>query len=141
MPAPILDQRDLEFMLYELFDSEQLCERERYSDHSRETFDAAITTGKVLAEKYFLPMQKKVDRNEPKKKKKKITMIPEIKIAVDAVIESGMASSSADFELGGMQLPPLVASVASGYLSAAGSTSMGYRAGFCVTYRRAAESA
>jgi alkylation response protein AidB-like acyl-CoA dehydrogenase len=126
MPAPILDQRDLEFMLYELFDSEQLCERERYSDHSRETFDAAIATGKTLAEKYFLPMQKKVDRNEPTFDGKKITMIPEIKIAVDAVIESGMASSSADFELGGMQLPPLVASVASGYLSAAGSTSMGY---------------
>jgi butyryl-CoA dehydrogenase len=126
MPAPILDQRDLEFMLYELFDSEQLCERERYSDHSRETFDAAIATGKVLAEKYFLPMQKKVDRNEPTFDGKTVTMIPEIKIAVDAVIESGMASSSADFELGGMQLPPLVASVASGYLSAAGSTAMGY---------------
>lgn len=126
MPAPILDQRDLEFMLYELFDSEQLCERERYSDHSRETFDAAITTGKVLAEKYFLPMQKKVDRNEPTFDGKTISMIPEIKIAVDAVIESGIASSSADFELGGMQLPPLVSSVASSYLSAAGSTAMGY---------------
>lgn len=126
MPAPILDQRDLEFMLYELFDSEQLCERDRYSDHSRETFDAAITTGKVLAEKYFLPMQKKVDRNEPTFDGKTISMIPEIKIAVDAVIESGIASSSADFELGGMQLPPLVSSVASSYLSAAGSTAMGY---------------
>lgn len=44
MPAPLLNERDLEFMLYELFDAESLIERARYSDHSRETFNAAINT-------------------------------------------------------------------------------------------------
>ena len=44
MAAPILSERDLNFMIYELFDAEGMTARERYSDHSRETFDASINT-------------------------------------------------------------------------------------------------
>ena len=65
MPAPIVSQRDLDFMLYELFDVESLNKRERYQDHNRETFDAAIETAKTVAEKYFLPIRMKVDNQQP----------------------------------------------------------------------------
>ncbi|MEH6549925.1 MAG: acyl-CoA dehydrogenase [Pseudomonadales bacterium] len=126
MVAPILDERDLDFMLYELFDAESLIKRPRYADHSRETFSASIATSKAIAEKYFLPIRQKVDTHQPEFDGKEVTMIPEIKIALDAVVESGMASCTADFELGGMQLPPIVSNVAGAYLNAAGSTTMGY---------------
>tara|TARA_B100000446_G_scaffold56710_1_gene52843 strand:+ start:22568 stop:24397 length:1830 start_codon:yes stop_codon:yes gene_type:complete len=124
--APILDTRDLEFMLYELFDAESLTQRERYSDHSRDTFRAAMETGETVAQKYFLPIRQKVDTHQPTFDGKNVDMIPEIKVAVDAVIESGLANPTADYELGGMQLPAIVASATSSYLSAAGSTTMGY---------------
>jgi alkylation response protein AidB-like acyl-CoA dehydrogenase len=126
MTAPILSQRDLEFMLYELFDAESLIKRERYNDHSRETFQAAIETGKTVAERYFMPIRQKVDVEQPTFDGKKVNMIPEIKVAVDAVFDAGLASPAADFELGGMQLPGIVASAATAYLSAAGSTTFGY---------------
>lgn len=128
MPAAILSQRDIEFMLYELFDAESLCERARYSEHSRETFSAAIATAKTVAEKHFLPIRQKVDCEQPSFDGEKVIMIPEIKVAVDAVIQSGLACATADFELGGMQLPAIVASATGAYLSAAGSTMMGYSA-------------
>lgn len=126
MPAPLLNQRDLEFMLYELFDAESLTSRERYSDHNRETFDAAISTSKTVAEKYFLPYRQKVDTHQPTFDGEKVVMIPEIKEALDAVVQAGLASPVADFEMGGMQLPPIVAAVSGAYLSAAASTTMGY---------------
>ena len=126
MAAPLLDQRDLDFMLYELFDAEALTSRERYADHNRETFDAAINTARTVAEKYFLPYRQKVDTNQPTFDGEKVQMIPEIKVALDAVIAAGLAYPSADYELGGMQLPGLVASAAGAYLSAAASTTMGY---------------
>jgi butyryl-CoA dehydrogenase len=126
MAAPLLDQRDLEFMLYELFDAESLTSRERYSDHNRETFDAAISTARTVAEKYFLPIRQKVDTNQPTFDGEKVDMIPEIKVALDAVMDAGLAYPSADYELGGMQLPALVTAVSGAYLSAAGSTTMGY---------------
>jgi alkylation response protein AidB-like acyl-CoA dehydrogenase len=126
LAAPLLDQRDLEFMLYELFDAEAMTSRPRYADHNRETFDAAISTSRAVAEKYFLPFRQKVDTHQPTFDGHKVHMIPEIKIALDAVTQAGLASPGADYELGGMQLPALVAAAAGAYLSAAASTTMGY---------------
>lgn len=126
MPAPLLCERDLQFMLFELFDTESLCERERYADHSRETFTAAMETARTVAEKYFLPIRQKVDTHQPTFDGEKVQMIPEIKVALDAAVEAGLGSSTANYELGGMQLPAIVASAAGAYLSAAGSVTMGY---------------
>jgi alkylation response protein AidB-like acyl-CoA dehydrogenase len=126
VPAPILSQRELDFMLYELFDAESLAARDRYSDHSRETFDAAISTARTVAERYFLPIRQKVDTNQPTFDGDKVQMIPEIKVALDAVVAAGLACPGADYDMGGMQLPAIVASATAAYLSAAGSTTMGY---------------
>ncbi|NIB41405.1 acyl-CoA dehydrogenase [Pseudomaricurvus alkylphenolicus] len=126
MAAPLMSERDLEFMLYELFDAESLTQRERYADHSRETFTAAMNTAKTVAEKVFLPFRQKADNEQPTFDGEKVHMIPEIKQGIDAVIEAGLASSTADYELGGMQLPGIVASAASSFLTAAGGVALGY---------------
>ncbi|WP_439134949.1 acyl-CoA dehydrogenase [Pseudomaricurvus sp.] len=126
MAAPILNTRDLEFMLYELFDAEGLTQRPRYADHSRETFSAAMDTSRAVAEKYMLPIRQKVDTNEPTFDGTTVHMLPEIKTAVQAVIDSGLSCPTADYELGGMQMPRIAANATGAYLSAAGSTMMGY---------------
>ncbi|MEP4148644.1 MAG: acyl-CoA dehydrogenase [Halioglobus sp.] len=126
MPAPLLSRRDLEFMLYEVFDVEASLTRERYSDHNRETIDAAIDVAQAIAEKYFLPIRQKVDTNQPTFDGEKVQMIPEIKVALNAVIEAGLASPGADYDVGGMQLPALATAATGAYLNAAGSTTMGY---------------
>ncbi|MFT5887878.1 MAG: alkylation response protein AidB-like acyl-CoA dehydrogenase [Zhongshania sp.] len=126
MSAPILSARDLEFMLFELFDAEALTSRPRYAEHSKETFAAAIETAKTVAERYFLPIRQKIDGNQPTFDGEKVVMIPEIKVALDAAQEAGLGATTADFEMGGMQLPPIVSSVVSAYLTATGSTTIGY---------------
>ena len=126
MAAPILNQRDLDFLLYEVFDVESLTTRERYAEHNRETFDAAISIAKQVAEKYFLPIRSKADTHQPMFENGVVTMIPEIKIGLDAVVASGLASARADYDLGGMQLPEVVASCTDAWLTAAASTSLGY---------------
>jgi butyryl-CoA dehydrogenase len=124
--APIISQRDLEFMVYEFFKCEELTQRKRYADHNRETFDATIDIARRIAEDQFLPIQMKLDANQPTFDGERVHMIPELKVALDTVIESGLGASTADFELGGMQLPNVVASAAYAYLSAAGSTALGF---------------
>jgi alkylation response protein AidB-like acyl-CoA dehydrogenase len=126
MPAPIVSRRDIEFFLYEMFDIESLTTRERYQDHDRESFDAAIDIAQAIAEKYYLPIQSKVDRNEPTFDGNKVHIIPEIKVGLDAVIAAGLTAPTTDYEMGGMQLPQIAASGAFAYLSAAASTSLGY---------------
>ena len=131
MAAPLMNERDLEFMLYQLFDSESLLKRARYQDHDRQTFNQVIQTAKTLAERYFLPIRQKLDTCQPTFDGKNVHLLPELKPAFDAVIASGISSATADYALDGMQLPPIVASVAGSYLSAAGGTGMGYTALTC----------
>ncbi|PMG39914.1 acyl-CoA dehydrogenase [Shewanella sp. 10N.286.52.B9] len=126
MPASLMNQRDLEFMLYELFDSEALITRERYQDHDRQTFNEVVNTAKAIAEKHFLPIRQKLDTHQPTFDGTKVHLIPELKPAIDAVNESGIAAATADYGVGGMQLPPIVASAAGAYLSVAGGVGMGY---------------
>lgn len=126
MPATLMNERDLEFMLYELFDSEALLKRERYQDHDRQTFNEVINTSKAIAEKHFLPIRQKLDTHQPTFDGKKVHLIPELKPAIDAVNASGIGSATADYDSGGMQLPPIIASAAGAYLTVAGGTGMGY---------------
>jgi butyryl-CoA dehydrogenase len=126
MPATLMNERDLEFMLYELFDSEGLTSRERYQDHDRQTFNEVINTAKTIAEKHFLPIRQKLDTDQPTFDGKKVHILPELKTAISAVIESGIGSATADYDLGGMQLPPIIASAAGAFLSVAGGVGMGY---------------
>ncbi len=128
MPAPLLSRRDLEFYLYELFNVEALTERNRYSDHNRESFDAAMDIAQKIAEDYFAPIRKTVDLNQPDWDGKKVLMIPEIKQAYDAVAEAGLICPDQDYEWGGMQLPLVVSACALGYLTAAASTTNGFHA-------------
>ncbi|TWX68086.1 acyl-CoA dehydrogenase [Colwellia demingiae] len=126
MSAKMLNERDLSFMLYELFDVEKLITRERFKDHDKESFNAAVDTAKVIAEKYFLPIRKKIDQCEPTFDGSKVTMIPEIKPAIDSVIQAGLAAPASDYDAGGMQLPEIVANTVNAYLIAAASTTLGY---------------
>ncbi len=126
MSAPIVNRRDIEFFLYEMFEVEKLTEREKYQDHDRATFNGAIDTAQAIAEKYYVPIRQKVDANQPTFDGEKIHILPEIKEGLDAVLEVGLSSPTSDYEMGGMQLPMVAASGAFAYLSAAASTSLGY---------------
>jgi butyryl-CoA dehydrogenase len=126
MAAPMLNERDIEFMLYELFDTESLLQRERYQDHDRQTFNEVLKTAKGIAENEFLPIRQKLDEHQPTFNGKKVSNIPELKPALDVLNESGLPSATADYELSGMQLPPIIASIAGSYLSIAGGNSIGY---------------
>lgn len=126
MTAKLLNARDMDFLLYEMLDAVALTERERYTDHNRETFDAALTTARQVAEKYFANHNRKGDENEPAFDGKTVTLIPEIKAACDAVIETGLTRAGRDFEQGGMQLPHLLGQACFAWIQAANVSSSVY---------------
>ena len=108
MTETLLCPRNLAFELYEVLDAEALTRRERFADHSRETFDAAIDTARSIAEKYFAPHNRKSDEHEPVYQNGEAVLIPEVKPAVDAFIEAGFHNAQRSFDDGGMQLPNLL---------------------------------
>ena len=65
MASTILSRRDLDFLLYEWLAAESLIQRQRFSEHSRETFDAVLDLCEQLATDKFANHNKKSDQNEP----------------------------------------------------------------------------
>ncbi|WP_058974295.1 acyl-CoA dehydrogenase [Pseudomonas syringae] len=125
MSESLLSSRNLAFELYEVLDAEGLTRRERFAEHSRETFDAALGTARVIAEKYFAPHNRKADENEPRYENGEAILIPEVKPAVDAFIAAGFLNATRDFDVGGMQLPTLLSQACFAHFQAAnvGTTS------------------
>ena len=124
--APLLNDRDLSFFLYELLDTEALLARERYADHTRAVFDATLETARQLAEKHFAPHNAKADANEPQFDGTTLTLVPETKAAWDAFAEAGFLGAHWDADEDGLQLPEVVLRAAMGYFFAANAATAGY---------------
>ena len=126
MAVQLLNERDLEFLLYEFLDTESLLKRPRYTEHSREVFNATLDTAKTIADKLFANHNTKGDANEPSFDGETVSLIPETKEAWDAFAEAGFLSAHYDFENGGMQMPEIVLRAAMAYFMAANIATSGY---------------
>ncbi|MBI6945844.1 acyl-CoA dehydrogenase [Pseudomonas koreensis] len=126
MSETLLSSRNLAFELYEVLDAEGLTRRERFAEHNRETFDAAIGTARSIAEKYFAPHNRKGDENEPRYENGQAVLIPEVKPAVDAFLEAGFLNAARSFEAGGMQLPTLLSQACFAHFQAANAATTSY---------------
>lgn len=124
--AKLLNDRDLEFQLYEVLDTESLLQRPRYAEHDRAIFDATLNTARDIAAEYFAPHNQKGDANEPTFDGKKVTLIPETQPAWNAFAEAGFLASHHDFDDGGSQLPEVVLRASMAYFNAANVSSTAY---------------
>ena len=53
MQVPLLNERDIAFLLFQVFDTAEVLTRERYREHTRETIHMTLQTARNVAEKYF----------------------------------------------------------------------------------------
>ena len=126
MTDTLIDRRDLAFQLYEVLDTESLSERERFSEHSRDTFDAVIETADRIARDKFATHNSAADKDEPKFVDGRVDMLPQVKEAFDAYADAGFIAGRYDYELGGMQLPESIMAACNGFFTAANPGTAGY---------------
>ena len=109
----------LDFLLYNWLQAESLSARERFADHSRETFDAVLDTCKRIAREKYAPFNRTVDTQEPHFDGERVTLPQATKDAYDAYAASGMLSAAQDYDIGGMQLPYTVDAAANAFFAVA----------------------
>ena len=119
MSSKLLSRRDVEFMLYEWLGAAGLCARERFADHSRETFDAALDASERVAQDHFAPINRLLDDEEPQFDGERVTTPAALKVALKAFSDAGMIAAGFDADHGGMQLPYVVERVCFAYYEAA----------------------
>ncbi|MBO9647207.1 MAG: acyl-CoA dehydrogenase [Variovorax sp.] len=114
----------LDFLLYDWLHAESLNERERFADHSRETFDAVLDTCERIAREKYAPFNRTVDTQEPHFDGEKVILPQATHDAHKAFVDSGMMSAAQDYDIGGMQLPYTVQAAANSFFAMA-SVSIG----------------
>jgi butyryl-CoA dehydrogenase len=126
MDNPLIRDRDVEFLLYELLDAPALCALPYFADHSRETFDLVIESARRLAREVLYPAYREMDAEPAHYKDGKVFVHEKMKSIYPQLVELGMAAATRPTAIGGQQVPLLVATLANAYLMAANLSAYGY---------------
>ncbi|MBT0568539.1 acyl-CoA dehydrogenase [Williamsia sp. CHRR-6] len=125
--AEPLSRRDIEFLLYEWLDVTALTSRERFAEHSRETFDDVLSLSADMAIQLFATHNKKADQNEPYiGEDGRVVLIDEVHTALAEFTKSGLVAGSFDESVGGMQLPTVVSRASLAWFQAANPSTSCY---------------
>jgi len=108
-----IDRRDLDFLLHEVLQVESLTRHSRFSEHSRETFDASIDAAMRIASDKYAPHNRDGDVHEPHwvngDAGGQVRLIEPVAQALTAFADAGFIAATFPAEQGGMQLPRVVA--------------------------------
>ncbi len=111
MPKQYLSFRNIQFLLYEVFDATSLGKYTYYEDHNKETFDMILEAAKQLADKHLHPYFSEMDRKPPHYTNGKIYVHPKVKELMKLYGEGGWISATSTYEEGGQQLPLVISNL------------------------------
>lgn len=122
----IVNRRDVDFYLDEMFDLNGLLASERYEDHDRDSITAILDLAQQIAEKAFLPCAAELDDCEPVFEDGKAITPEVLKTCLETYVQAGLPTATFDVAQGGMQLPIVVANFMQGMFQAANAPAVGY---------------
>ncbi len=108
MAEKFVSERNLKFMLYEVFKVETLTQYAVYSEHQREVFDLVLETALKLGRDLLRPALMEMDQKPPRFIDGEVRVHPLVRTWMRACGEGGWIAANAPFELGGQQLPLLI---------------------------------
>jgi alkylation response protein AidB-like acyl-CoA dehydrogenase len=118
--------RNLEFLLYEVFDLVSLTKSEYFGDHNKKVFDMVLKEAGKLAKDLFLPVFEEMDRKQPELVKGEVIVHPSVRKILDAQSKGGWLTSTLPYEADGDQLPQLLNSATSLIFAAANYSASAY---------------
>ncbi len=111
MASKFVSERNIKFLLYEVFDVESLTKYEYYQDHNRKTFDMVLKAAIKLAKDLLRPVFEEMDRKQPELVNGEVKVHSAVGKMMKEFGQGGWITSRVPFELNGEQLPHLVADV------------------------------
>jgi len=124
--AKFVSERNIKFLLYEVFDVESLTKYEYYKEHHRKMFDMVLKAAVKLAKELLFPIFEEMDRRPPELINGEVKVHPSVKTIMKEFGEGGWISSRVPFDRDGEQLPSLVADVCEFIFAAANYSANAY---------------
>ncbi len=119
MAEIFVSMRNLNFLLYEVLNTESLCTLPYFSDHDRDIFDMILETGLALASEELYPALASMDKKAPVLESGSVRVSPVVRELLQACGEGGWIGAGASFQHGGQQLPDTLLSAVRLILGAA----------------------
>jgi butyryl-CoA dehydrogenase len=113
-------RQTLQFFLFDWLQVASLCDRPRYAEHNRETFESVLDTCERISAEQFAPHNRTVDQEEPRMDGEQVVLPDCARESARAYAESGMLAAAQDYELGGLQVPAVVELAGNLFFSKAG---------------------
>jgi butyryl-CoA dehydrogenase len=123
---PLLDDRDVSFLLWDVHAAHLLCELPAFADHSREGFELILGQSRRLAREVLYPAYAPMDAEPPALSGGRVRVHPAMRAIYPRIVELGLINATRPAEVGGQRLPTTIASMAMGYLMAANGAAAGY---------------
>ncbi|WP_428266757.1 acyl-CoA dehydrogenase [Haliangium sp.] len=123
---PLIRDREVAFLLYEVLDIERLCALDGFRDQGRELYDAVLQSARRLARDQLYPAYAEMDREPPVLRAGAVTVHPRMHALYPRLIELGLHTAARPEEVGGQGLPHTLTTLATAYLMAANASANGY---------------
>lgn len=123
---PLFDDRDVDFLLYDVLGADRLLKLPYFADHDRETFAHAIDAARRLAREALFPSYRLLDEEPPRLVDGKILVHKRLRELYPQLIALGLVSAPRPVDVGGQQLPLTIFSYATAYLMAGNCAAYGY---------------
>ncbi len=123
---PLLDDRDVDFLLYDVLHADRLVELPGFAEHGRETFDLLLRTTRRFAREVLYPAYKPMDEATPVLANGRVTVHPRMRAIYPKLVELGLINASRPAAVGGMDLPLTISTAAMAYLMAANVSAAGF---------------
>lgn len=118
MTNPLIDDRLIDLVLWDVVGAAELSELDVYSEHSRETFELYLGSCRRLAREVLFATYRAMDEDKPRLVDGRVLLHPKMKGIYEQIAELGVIGATAPEDAGGAQLPATVATLAHMYLMA-----------------------
>lgn len=123
---PLVDDRDVDFLLYDVHDAESLLRLPAFAEHDRETFDLFVDSARRLARESLYPAYRPMDEAPPKLEGGRVRAHPVMHALWAKMVDLGLLAATRPESVGGLSLPLLVSTATDAYLMAANLSAFGY---------------
>ena len=126
MTDKFISERNLKFLLFDVFDADSLTQYPYYEEHNREIFDMVLETAMKIGKDLLRPNLEDMDKNPPEFVDGEVKVHSSMKAFLKECGEGGWIGSNAPMEVGGQQLPLTIAFACRFIFSAANYSAMVY---------------
>jgi len=126
MASKFFSERNLRFLLYEVFDVASLTQYEYYKEYDGKMIDMVLKAAMELAEGLLWPNFQEMDKNPPELVDDQIKVHPSVRQFMEQSGEGGWIGGGMPFEWGGQQLPQMITQACTYIFAAANFSSSAY---------------